>query len=185
MSVSVAAATPCGGLLLVGLGQRPELAVLPTIAARLAKGLNLSLRQVSDSDDPYVALTGLASDDAPAPSGGGPGWLAALPLDPGVPLARGGRWVEALGAWRQACLLVVSEEQMATGLPAAGAALLEKDRVPLAGLLQVGGDWRPLERRRDGLAWLGWLPHSPRADDVALEAVTTVLRCRWRQLQAA
>ncbi|MCT0206150.1 hypothetical protein KQ305_00250, partial [Synechococcus sp. CS-1332] len=89
-------------------------------------------------------------------------------------------------------LLVLRGGQMATGLPAAGAALLERWRVPLMGLLQVGGDWQPSERRRDGLAWLGWLPESGEEsgeenaeNEAALAALRQVLRRRWRVLQAA
>ena len=83
-------------------------------------------------------------------------------------------------------------EQMATGLPAAGAALLEHWRVPLAGLVQVGGDWQPALRRRDGLPWLGWLPETgvesgEAAEEAgaAMAALRQVLRGRWRVLQAA
>ena len=36
-------------------------------------------------------------------------------------------------------------------------ALCEQHRVPLLGLVQMGGIWNPVERRRDGLPWLGWL----------------------------
>ncbi|MEA5417476.1 hypothetical protein VB757_20390, partial [Synechococcus sp. BA-132 BA5] len=79
-------------------------------------------------------------------------------------------------------------EQMATGLPAAGAALLERWRVPLVGLVQVGGDWQPLQRRRDGLAWLGWLPDADEENgeaEAAMAALQQVMRGRWRMLQAA
>ena len=176
MSVSDPDPTPGGGLLLVGLGSPRELVVLEVIAARMAKAGAKSLRKVSDPEDPDAALTVLAA---------GGDWLAALPLDPGLPLRRGGSWAEALGAWRQSCLLVLSEAQMATGLPAAGAALLERWRVPLVGLIQVGGEWRPLERRRDGLAWLGWLPETPGEDEESLAALQVVLRSRRRRLEAA
>ena len=72
---------------------------------------------------------------------------------------------------------------MATGLPAAGTALLERWRVPLLGLLQLGGAWEPLERRRDGLPWLGWLPPAPPEDPEALAALQLVLRRRGRRLE--
>lgn len=176
MSVSDADPTPDGGLLLVGLGSCQELVVLEAIAVRLAEAGPMSLRKVIDPEDPDAALTALAACGD---------WLAALPLDPGLPLGRGGSWAETLGAWRQSCLLVVSEAQMATGLPAAGAALLERWRVPLVGLIQVGGEWRPLERRRDGLAWLGWLPEPPGEDEEALAALQVVLRSRRRRLETA
>ncbi|MCP9786234.1 hypothetical protein [Cyanobium sp. N5-Cardenillas] len=181
MSVSGFEAEPKGGLLLVGLGLRQELEGLTAVAARLAAAEGASLRQLARAKDPDASLAVLRAEDS-AP------WLAALPLDPGLPLARGGSWAEALGAWRQPCLLVVRGDQMATGLPAAGGALLERWRVPLMGLVQVGGNWQPLKRRRDGLPWVGWLPESGKENEeaaAAMAALQQVLRGRWRVLKAA
>ncbi len=185
MSVSGAEIERRDGLLLVGLGLRRELEGLAAVAARLAAAEGVALRQLAGAGDPDAGLTALTAGAA-AP------WLAALPLDPGLPLERGGSWAEALGAWRQPCLLVLRGEQMATGLPAAGSALLEHWRVPLAGLVQVGGDWQPALRRRDGLPWLGWLPETgvesgEAAEEAgaAMAALRQVLRSRWRVLQAA
>jgi hypothetical protein len=181
MSVSGFGAEPKGGLLLVGLGRQRELKGLAAVAARLAAAEGVALRELAGAADPDASLAALTAE-AEAP------WLAALPLDPGLPLARGGSWAEALGAWRQPCLLVLRGEQMATGLPAAGTALLEQWRVPLMGLVQVGGNWHPLKRRRDGLPWLGWLPESGKENEqagVAMAALQQVLRGRWRVLQAA
>jgi hypothetical protein len=178
MSVSGAETERCGGLLLVGLGLRRELEGLAAVAAQLTVAEGVALRELADTDNPDAGLTALTAGAR------GP-WLAALPLDPGLPLDRGGSWAEALGAWRQPCLLVVRGEQMATGLPAAGAALLERWRVPLVGLVQVGGDWQPSERRRDGLAWLGWLPDTGGENGEAMAELQQVLRGRWRVLQAA
>ncbi|WP_216908321.1 hypothetical protein [Synechococcus sp. CCY 0621] len=177
MSVSGTETDRCDGLLLLGLGRRQELEGLAAVAARLAAAEAVPLRQLTGAEDPDAGLAALTA--APGP------WLAALPLDPGLPLERGGSWAEALGAWRQPCLLVVRGEQMDTGLPAAGAALLERWRVPLAGLVQVGSDWQPALRRRDGLPWLGWLPESGEENDEAMAALQQVLRGRWRVLQAA
>ena len=191
MTVSGIGAEPKGGLLLVGLGRQRELEGLAVVAARLAAAEGVAVRELAGAGDPDGGLAALTAE------AGGP-WLAALPLDPGLPLERGGSWAEALGAWRQPCLLVVRGDQLDTGLPAAGAALLERWRVPLAGLLQVGGDWDPAERRRDGLAWLGWLPEIGEAEigeiagiaaiernEQAMAALQQVLRGRWRVLQAA
>ena len=181
MSVSGFDAEPKGGLLLVGLGRQQELEGLAAVAAQLAAAEGVALRGLAGAADPDAGLAALTAETT------GP-WLAALPLDPGLPLERGGSWAEALGAWRQPCLLVLRGEQMDTGLPAAGAALLERWRVPLAGLVQVGGDWVPTERRRDGLPWLGWLPESGDGREeyeAAMAALQQVLRGRWRVLQAA
>ncbi|MBW4531461.1 MAG: hypothetical protein KME02_12330 [Aphanothece saxicola GSE-SYN-MK-01-06B] len=181
MSVSGTETQPGGGLLLLGLGLRQELEGLAAVAARLAAAEGVPLRPLAGADDPDVGLAALTAVPGP--------WLTALPLDPGLPLARGGSWAEALGAWRQPCLLVLRSEQMATGLPAAGTALLQHWRVPLAGLVQVGGDWQPAMRRRDGLPWLGWLPDSGEESgeeaEAAMAALQQVLRGSWRVLQAA
>ncbi|MCP9837101.1 hypothetical protein KBY84_06270 [Cyanobium sp. N.Huapi 1H5] len=185
MSVSGFGAEPKGGLLLVGLGRQRELEGLAAVAARLAAAEGVALRQLAIAADPDAGLAALSAEAT------GP-WLAALPVDVGLPLERGGSWAEALGAWRQPCLLVLRGEQMDTGLPAAGAALLEHWRVPLAGLVQVDGDWQPAMRRRDGLPWLGWLPDSggesgaeSEEAGAAMAALQQVLRGRWRVLQAA
>jgi hypothetical protein len=181
MSVSGIGAEPQGGLLLVGLGRRRELEGLAAVAARLAAAEGVALRELAGAGDPDAGLAALTAEAE------GP-WLAALPLDPGLPLERGGSWAEALGAWRQPCLLVVRGEQLDTGLPAAGAALLERWQVPLAGLVQVGGDWQPMLRRRDGLPWLGWLPEIDDGSEeyeAAMAALQQVLRGRWRVLMAA
>jgi hypothetical protein len=183
MTVSVAPSTTPAGLLLVGLGTQQDLTILESLARRLAEAESMGLRQVSDADDPDASLSALTTGAGEAPGARGRHWLAALPVDPGLPLPRGGCWAEALGAWRQPCLLVMGKSQMATGLPAAGSALLERWRVPLLGLLQLGGAWEPLERRRDGLPWLGWLPPAPPEDPEALAALQLVLRRRGRRLE--
>ena len=100
MSVSGTETECSGGLLLVGLGLRRELEGLTAVAGRLAAAERVALRELAKAKDPDASLAALTAGAA------GP-WLAALPLDPGLPLARGGSWAEALGAWRQPCLLVV------------------------------------------------------------------------------
>ena len=99
-----------------------------------------------------------------------------------------------LGAWRQPSLLVLDHIQLATGLPAAGTALLQRWQVPLVGLIQWGGPWNPVARRQDGLPWLGCLAGQPAeqpaeqvdSSGVALTEVedeTLGLRLRWRWAQ--
>ncbi len=184
MTVSVPGREAAAGLLLVGLGTPSELTTLAVAAARLAAAADLTLRCLDRWEDPDAALGALAAGG----SAGGPArtgrWLGALPLDPGLPLAAGGSWAEALGAWRQPALLVVRGEQIATGLPAAGTALLQRWQVPLVGLVQAGGDWSPGQRRRDGLPWLGWLPAEGDADPEALQELLAVLQRRWRWIAA-
>jgi hypothetical protein len=186
MTVSVLGSEPLGGLLLVAMGTRPELAALDGAAARLTAPGGLILRRLDRTDDPDAALCTLADPGFAGPPTLAGGWLAALPVDPGLPLAGGGSWAEALGAWRQPTLLLVSEAQLATGLPAAGAALLLRWQVPLVGMIQAGSPWSPEERRRDGLPWLGWLPPGDEEEDPeALRALLMVVQRRWHRIKAA
>lgn len=163
-----AAATP----VLVGLGEAgaPGAGGLPPlqrVAQLLAGRLGRPPLALDPQIGPDPALAALAA--AAAHGSGGSGSLACLPLDVGLPLADGRCWAEALGAWRQPCLLVIGAPQLATGWPAAGSALLGQWRVPLLGLLQWGGRWDAPLRRRDGLPWLGLLP-DPQAITPPLEA---------------
>ena len=142
-------------------------------------------QHLGPADDPHSALEQLQ------PPGGEPGLgarpaLVGLPLDPGLPLACGGHWAEALGGWRQPAVLVFSAEQLETGLPAAMTALLKGWQVPLVGLVQWGEPWASAERRRDGLPWLGVLPAAQTSSDQACSeqasqlqsALDLALHCR-------
>ncbi len=62
-------------------------------------------------------------------------------------------WVVDLGAWRQPTLLLLDGTARPASQGALHEALLRLHRVPILGLLQVGGDWDDLGRRRDGLPW--------------------------------
>lgn len=182
-------------LLLVSLGAPLDpdapARLLPAVAARLSGLSGLPLQAVSTQQEPGETLAALHAL---------PGaWLAALPLDPGV-WRSGGSWAEALGAWRQPCLLVIAGSRLDSGLPAAGAALLERWGVPLAGLIQWQGCWHEASRRCDGLPWLGRLgdggAEEPLAhhlvgnseeepDEVEAEArLLSALRLRWSVLAA-
>ena len=188
----MAALTSLPPLHLVLLAQGPAAglgaagAFLPLATDRLAQLLGVAPRTLDCAADPHGAMTQLTRFPDP--------WLAALPLDPGLALDSGGHWAELLGAWRQPSLLVLGHDQMATGMPAAGTALLQRWQVPLVGLIQWGGPWDPDARRRDGLPWLGCLEEQPnrqasRPTDIPAEALTEVddealaLRLRWRWAQ--
>lgn len=160
--------------------------VTPPAAAVLAAALALP-QQAAVTDpalDPAAVLAGLAE---------GAGGLVPLGLDPGTWLGPAGNWAEALGAWRQPTLLLVSAGELA-GPAAAYRALLAAAGVPLLGLVQLGGPWDRDARRGDGLPWLGWLrleepgvtggEPGGAADDPAVELVQT-LRRRWLELAEA
>jgi hypothetical protein len=176
---------PCS-LVLVGAGTPSKVAArLAKAAAPLAAALGLRLVSPLADDDPQTALAGLAAAAQGAASGGELPLLAPLPRDPGHTLPAGGLWAEALGAWRQPVLLLLSAKQLNTGLPASSAALLERWNVPCVGLVQWGGAWEPESRRRDHLPWLGCL--SPQAGEQdgrpGPEELRRALALRWLQLE--
>lgn len=161
------------GLVLAACGNPAATgALLAGASPALAGLLGLSQRPLAPSDLPQQALATLAE--------AGPSWLAALPLDPGLPLPSGGHWAEALGAWRQPTVLLLEASQQTTGLPAAATALLEQWRVPLVGLIQWGpaATWEEEARHSDGLPWLGWLEPAGEAG----ESLVPALRLRWQAL---
>lgn len=168
MTISSAAIAGAGTqqplrLVLAACGRQGAITALMEAAApALATALALPLRGLTPPDAPMEALAGLHAPAADPESG----WLAPLSLDPGLHLPSGGCWAEALGAWRQPCLLLLRGDELDTGRPAAAAALLRQWRAPLLGLAQWGGPWRDRERRDDGLPWVGWLP---RGDDAPEE----------------
>jgi len=159
-------------LVLVALGDPADPAapalLLSRVAGRLSDLTGVPLRAIAQPDPPAPALAALLAEPGP--------WLAPLSIDPGLALAAG-TWAEALGAWRQPTLLVVDQATLATGIPAAATALLERWSVPLLGLLQWGGSWDATLRRRDGLPWLGCLAPDEITDRDA--DLTTLLRLRW------
>ena len=165
-------ATPIGRrelplrLVLAACGRRRELtALMDSAAPALAAALELPLRPLDNPDAPIQCLEGLLTP----PEAADAGWLAPLGLDPGLPLPSAGCWAEALGAWRQPCLLLLRGEELDTGRPAAATALLRQWGVPLLGLVQWGRPWCPSERRGDGLPWLGWLPRPDDSEDASRE----------------
>lgn len=155
--------------------------------------------------DPLVARLGwsrIALPHRPDPAAlaaletaaAGPGGLLALlTVDPGLWIQGLGTWAEALGAWRQPALVVLPAAAHRSGAAAALVALLRQEGVPLVGLIQLGGDWDPEQRRQDGLPWLGaWpvdeagpadaFPADQAGEEVREEAEATVIRLR-RALQ--
>jgi hypothetical protein len=111
-----------------------------------------------------------AASEQPGP------WLWPLAGDPGAFLGDQGCWAEALGAWRQPTLLLIPAAAASSGPAAAYHALLERQGVPLLGLIQWGGPWQAADRRRDGLPWLGWLadPQGPYSQGLGGQAASPV-----------
>ena len=178
--------------LLVVLSAGPA-AQVKALQADLGQPLALALqgswddrwKRLGQGDDPNSALQQLQPPGGEPALGPRPA-LLGLPLDPGLPLAGGGHWAEALGAWRQPALLVFSTDQLESGLPAAMTALLKNWQVPLVGLVQWGEPWASAERRRDGLPWLGALQADQSSSGQASldqsmalrSALDLALRCR-------
>lgn len=171
-------ASAAAGLVLVAVGSQPGLADRLAMAAeRLGTLSGWSRLSLAADRPPAEALLALPQGRATqAP----PAWLAPLAVDPGLAVASGGSWAEALGAFRQPTALVLGAAQLASGWPAAATALLRQERVPLVGLIQLGGVWEPQGRRDDGLPWLGWLP--PADPDGDGQELLGPLLQRWRSL---
>jgi hypothetical protein len=187
MTVFEGSRSPSAGLVLVAVGSQPALAArVAAAAARLSTISTWALNPVASDRPGAEALAALAqgrgTQDPPA-------WIAPLPVDPGLGLEGGGSWAEALGAFRQPTALVLEPAQLASGWPAAATALLRQERVPLVGLIQLGGVWASERRRGEGLPWLGWLPGSeePQQEqreqrEEQEEELLACLALRWRRL---
>ncbi len=154
-------------LLLLGHGPaEPLRGLLEQAGPRLAAALALPWAGCLAAQEPRSALAHL------------PRGLAAVACDPGQSLPGGDHWAEALGAWRQPVLVLLTPGQVAWGLAAASTALLQQQRVPLLGLVQDGGDWDGARRGREGLPWLG--PLAAGSGD----RLAAALELRWRYLAA-
>ena len=165
---------------LLAAGAPAAVAALQAQAApTLASALALSLVAPLDPQQPDHALAALA---LLAGAKGSAAALAPLPRDPGHPLDDGRHWAEALGAWRQPTLVLVTDDQLESGVPAAICALLRQWQVPCLGLVHWGGDWSASGHRRDGLPWLGGLAAGGDADGAL--ALRAAARASWSSLQA-
>ena len=70
-------------------------------------------------------------------------------------------WMDGLSDWKQPVILMV--EPIPSGeLPGSAtayASLCKMLSIPLIGLVQLGGVWKPTLRRRDCLPWCGYIPN--------------------------
>ena len=158
-------------LVVVGAGSLPELSMRQGVES-LAAALECPTTTVAVGTPPDPVLEGL-SHASPA--------LLRLAGDVGCLRPHQRNWLEALGAWRCPVLLFGAPASDATipGIVPAFVALCGVHRVDLVGLAQLGGAWRPEDRRQDGLPWLGWLGNSMHSE-AALhrDALTTLLKSR-------
>lgn len=133
--------------LLVGAGSVPELR-MRAAAEALAKRWSLPLETHAIGKSPASVLAKPASG------------LIRLSGDPARQTLEGGHWLEAIADWRRPLLLLVpgDADGSVSGHAAAYAALCDQLGAPLQGLIQIQGRWNADQRRRDGLAWSGWIP---------------------------
>lgn len=182
--------TSAASLVLLSCGTGAQIAALQSAAAApLAQALQLSLHHGLPGESGSDTASNTAGAAQQALAALPPASLAVVPVDPGLPLGAGqDHWAAQLGAARQPCLLLLSAEQAASGVPAAVTALLLQWRVPLVGLAQWGGPWQAKARRQDGLPWLGWLDGGGGVGDQPADgpghepdALVLSTRLRWRQ----
>ncbi|HRD41590.1 MAG TPA: hypothetical protein PLI52_02345 [Prochlorococcaceae cyanobacterium AMR_MDS_5431] len=145
----------------------------------LSQQLSLMYQQVNPTMDPYKIVKELQSKRLPR--------LVILMKDMSQTLGLSVRWLKVLGATRQPCILLVSDTDSDSigNNAAAHQALLHQHGIPLVGILQIGGIWNPIERRRDGLSWCGWwqgLQASSESKEILeLETIYSI-RKRWSQV---
>ncbi len=139
---------------LVGAGPLPD-ARMRAGCLLLASAWGVELSHHRCSENPHQVL-GLLP-----PEGG----MVRLSGDPAMFHPDGGSWLEALGAWRQPTILMVSPLPSGEipGVAPAYVSLCAALDVPLIGVLQLGGPWNLSLRRSDGLPWFGLLPDDPSA----------------------
>jgi hypothetical protein len=175
---NAAMSTTAAALVLLCCGDPDQIGALQAAAALpVASLLNLPLERglqaPTSLSNPQQALAALPV-----------ACLAPLGVDAGMPLGGHGHWAEQLGAARQCCLLLVSAEQLNSGVAAATTALLQHWQVPLLGLIQWSAPWNGEARRRDGLPWLGWLEADASTTGESAAALNDAARLRWQMLAA-
>jgi len=161
-------------LVLVGAGPLPELRMRHASEA-LAAGWGCPLLQLGCGEDPNPLLAAVSKAEPV---------LLRLAGDPALELPGGSHWLEALAAWRMPTLMLaaVDGDGPLSGTVPAYAALATALAVPLVGIVQIGGAWRPERRRRDGLPWCGaWNEADPEQAALLLER----LRIRLQGLGSA
>ncbi len=133
---------------LVGAGNLPDNEIRSASNA-ISKAWGGDLSEASCLDDPRHVFQSLSKAKG----------LVRLLGDAAMQNSFGGSWIEALGAWRQPTILIVTPTSSGDlpGSAYAYTALCKSLCVPLIGIIQAGGNWKPTQRRLDGLPWCGWL----------------------------
>ena len=134
---------------LVGAGPLPEL-LMREASAALADRWGLELSHVLEGESPQETLSKPSAQQC----------LIRFCGDVARQRPEGGCWLDALADWRQPILMMVAGEAGGdiAGSAAAYNALCRQLGAPLIGLVQIGSQWNRLQRRRDGLPWMGWIP---------------------------
>ncbi len=83
--------------------------------------------------------------------------LVQLDGDPGIITPGQGSWLDAIGAWRKPAILIVKPLASGAipGSAAAYTALCKELKIPLLGIVQLGGAWNPISRKQECLPWCG------------------------------
>ena len=140
---------------LIGAGQLPD-AQMSSFSNGLSKVWGGRLLKYLASDDPNKILGSLPTQQG----------LVQLFGDAAKTQISGMNWLEALGSWRRATILVANcSSDGLSGSALAYWALCRELSVPLVGLVQYGGEWEPEIRRLDGLPWCGWIPEEKSASN--------------------
>ena len=134
---------------LIAAGEVPDSAMrLGSIA--LTEVWGGELKEYSCIDSPNKVLNNLTNDDG----------LILLKGDVAKSLPEGGSWLEALGAWKQPIILLVIPLPSGEipGVALAYSALCRELKVPLVGVIQLGGHFVQGRNFSDGVVCCGWLP---------------------------
>ena len=135
--------------LLVGAGPLPEL-LMRSACTALADRWGLELIHISEGESPQETLSKPSAQQG----------LIRFCGDVARQRPEGGCWLDALADWRQPLVLMVAGEAGGgvAGAAAAYTALCHELGAPLIGLVQIGSQGNRLQRRRDGLPWMGGIP---------------------------
>tara|TARA_Y100001968_G_C19253183_1_gene665494 strand:+ start:246 stop:788 length:543 start_codon:yes stop_codon:yes gene_type:complete len=133
---------------IVGTGCLPELE-MHSAAIALSSCWGGKFLEYSVKEDPSEIFKFLPKDFG----------LVKILGDAGMRHPQGISWLEALGAWKKPTVLLTSalSNGQLTSAASAYYALCNSLSVPILGVIQLGGDWDPYQRKLDGLPWSGFI----------------------------